>query len=186
VGDQEAALVAGAEVAVQDAYLRAWRALSSFRAESKLSTWPVRIVTNGALGRLRRAKLRTIPLEDAMTSPDPKMQAALADAHGNGPEQSALRAQVRGLIEERIAQLPDAYRTVFMLRAVEEMSATDVAAALDISGVTVRTRFFRARGVWRGSTDRAEWALASRPRWVDRPGWPSPGSCAWPPRTRRW
>lgn len=138
-----------AEDALQDAYLRAWRGLRSFRAESKLSTWLVRIVTNEALGRLRRAKVRTIPLEDAMTSPDPKMQAALADGLDAGPEQTAARAEVRRLIEERIDLLPDAYRTVFMLRAVEELSAADVAQALDIPEATVRTRFFRARRLLR-------------------------------------
>jgi len=140
---------AEAEDAVQDAYLRAWRGLGSFRSESKLSTWLVRIVTNEALGRLRRSKVRTVPLEEAMTSPDPKMQAALADEHDNGPEQAALRAQVRGMIEERIDKLPTPYRTVFVLRAVEEMSSADVAQALDIPEATVRTRFFRARNLLR-------------------------------------
>lgn len=140
---------AEAEDAVQDAFLRAWLALDSFRAESKLSTWLVRIVTNEALGRLRRAKVPTIPLEDAMTSIDPKMQLALADTPGSGPEQSALRAQVRGLIEQQIDLLPDDYRTVFMLRAVEGLSARDVAEALDIPVATVRTRAFRARKLLR-------------------------------------
>lgn len=136
-----------AEDAVQDAFLRAWLALGSFRAESKLSTWLVRIVTNEALGRIRRAKVHTIPLEDAMTSPDPKMQLALADSPGKGPEQTALRAQVRDLIEEQIDQLPDAYRTVFMLSAVEGLSAVDIAQALDLPAATVRTRAFRARSL---------------------------------------
>lgn len=138
-----------AEDAVQDAFLRAWLALASFRAESKLSTWLVRIVTNEALGRLRRAKVHTIPLEDAMTSPDPMMQLALADSPGKGPEHNALRAQVRDLIEEQIDQLPDAYRTVFVLSAVEGLSAADIAQALDIPTATVRTRAFRARNLLR-------------------------------------
>jgi len=140
---------AEAEDAVQDAFLRAWLALDSFRAESKLSTWLVRIVTNEALGRLRRAKVQTIPLEDAMTSPDPKMQLALADTPLSGPEQTALRAQVRSLIEQQIDLLPDDYRTVFMLSAVEELSARDVAEALGIPVATVRTRAFRARKLLR-------------------------------------
>lgn len=139
----------GAEEAVQDAFLRAWLALDSFRAESKLSTWLVRIVTNEALGRLRRAKVHTIPLEDAMTSPDPKMQLALADTPGSGPEQLAVRAQVRSLIEQQIDLLPDDYRTAFMLREVEGLSAKDVAQALDIPVATVRTRAFRARKLLR-------------------------------------
>lgn len=140
---------ADAEDAVQDAFLRAWLALDSFRGESKLSTWLVRIVTNEALGRLRRAKLHSIPLEDAMTSPDPKMQLALADSPGRGPEQSAMRAQVRELIEQQIDLLPDDFRTVFVLSAVEGLSAGDIAAALDIPAATVRTRAFRARNLLR-------------------------------------
>lgn len=139
----------GAEEAVQDAFLRAWLALDSFRADSKLSTWLVRIVTNEALGRVRRAKIHTIPLEDVMTSPDPKMQLALADAPGSGPEQSAMRAQVRSLIEQQIDLLPDDFRTVFVLREVEGLNARDVADALGIPVATVRTRAFRARKLLR-------------------------------------
>ena len=138
-----------AEDAVQDAFLRAWLGLDAFRAESKLSTWLVRIVSNEALGRLRRARLHTVPLEDVMTSADPKMQVSLADSHGNGPEQTALRAQVRVLIEQQIDLLPDAFRTVFMLREVEGLSARDVAVALDIPVATVRTRAHRARNLLR-------------------------------------
>ncbi|HRP46321.1 MAG TPA: RNA polymerase sigma factor, partial [Trueperaceae bacterium] len=139
----------GAEEAVQDAFLRAWLALDSFRAESKLSTWLVRIVTNEALGRLRRAKIHTIPLDDAMTSPDPKMQLALADTPSHGPEQSTQRAQLRAVIEQQIDLLPDDFRTVFMLRDVEGLAARDVAEALGIPVATVRTRGFRARKLLR-------------------------------------
>lgn len=138
-----------AEDAVQDAFLRAWLALDSFRAESKLSTWLVRIVSNEALGRLRRAKLHTVPLEEAMNSLDPKMQLALADNPERGPEHTTERTQVRDLIEQQIDQLPDAYRTVFMLSAVDGLSAVDIADALDMPAATVRTRTFRARRMMR-------------------------------------
>lgn len=140
---------AEAEEAVQDAFFRAWLALASFRAESKLSTWLVRIVTNEALARARRARARTIPLEDAMTSPDPKMQLALADAPTAGPEPLAFRAQVRELIERHIDALPEAYRVVFTLTAVEGLSPSDVAEALGVPAATVRTRAFRARHLLR-------------------------------------
>ena len=60
-----------AEDALQEAYLRAWQALATFRADAKLSTWLVRIVANEALGRLRRKSADIIPLEAAMTAPDP-------------------------------------------------------------------------------------------------------------------
>lgn len=140
---------AEAEDAVQEGYLRAWRALGEFRTESRLSTWLVRIVANEALGRLRRTGAQVIPLEAAMTSPEPETQAALTDTPERGPEHSALRSQVRLLLESRIDLLPEVYRTVFMLRAVEEMSVEEVAQALDIPEATVRTRFFRARSLLR-------------------------------------
>lgn len=140
---------AEAEDAVQEGYLRAWRALGEFRTESRLSTWLVRIVANEALGRLRRTGAQVIPLEAAMTSPEPETQAAFTDTPQRGPEHSALRSQVRTLLESRIDLLPEVYRTVFMLRAVEEMSVEEVAQALDIPEATVRTRFFRARSLLR-------------------------------------
>ena len=151
---------ADAEDVVQESYLRAWRALGSFRAESRLSTWLVRIVTNEALGRLRRTNPHVIPLEIALTSPDSATQAALTSASDQDPEQSAVRAQARRLMEARIDLLPDVYRTVFMLRAVEEMSVAEVAQALEIPEATVRTRFFRARGLLRkGLTNQMDAAL---------------------------
>lgn len=134
-----------AEDAVQDAYLRAWRGLPKFRGGSKLSTWLVRIVSNEALGQLRRARARTFPLEEAMTHPDPDVQLALAAAPESGPEQEALRAETRSTVEGHIDGLPDEFRTVFMLRAVEEWSSREVAEALGIAEATVRTRYFRAR-----------------------------------------
>lgn len=142
---------ADAEDALQEAYLRAWRALGTFRAESRLSTWLVRIVANEALARRRRVSAPTIPLETAMTSPDPATQAALTDAFDRGPEQAAVRAQVRTMMEARIDSLPDVYRTVFVLRGVEEMSVEEVAHVLDVPEATVRTRFFRARNLLRQS-----------------------------------
>lgn len=142
---------AEAEDAAQEAWLSAWRGLGRFRAESRLSTWLVRIVRNEALGRLRRATAVIIPLEAAMTSPEPETQAALADTPARNPEQILARAEIRQLMEARIDRLPEAFRTVFMLRAVEEMSVEEVATALDIPEATVRTRFFRARGMLRES-----------------------------------
>lgn len=138
-----------AEDVVQEAYLRAWRALDKFRKESRFSTWLVRIVTNEALGRLRRNRAHIIPLDAAMTSPEPRVQAALTEDAEKGPEKAAMRRQARELIEARIDRLPDVFRTVFVLRAVEEMSVAEVSEALDIPEATVRSRFFRARSLLR-------------------------------------
>ena len=142
------------EDALQEAYLRAWRALASFRADSKLSTWLVRIVINESLGRLRRRSAQVIPLDAAMESSEQQPEAWMEDDPDQQPDRVAMRAEVRGLMEARIDTLPDAFRTVFMLRAVEELSVEEIAMALEIPEATVRTRFFRARGLLREGLSR--------------------------------
>lgn len=142
---------ADAEDALQEAYLSAWRALASFRSDAKLSTWLVRVVVNEALGRLRRKGAQIIPLDAVMNSFDPEIQASLTENRDQQPERFAMRAQLRKIIEARIDLLPDLYRTVFVLRAIEEMTAQEVALALKIPEATVRTRFFRARNLLRTS-----------------------------------
>lgn len=145
---------AEAEDALQEAYLRAWRALAAYRCESKLSTWLVRIVINEALGRLRRSNAQVIPLVAAMESTDPDTQESMQDDPDQRPEGAAMRAQVRRLMEARIDRLPEAFRCVFMLRAVEEMSVEEVSTALQLPEATVRTRYFRARGLLREGLSR--------------------------------
>jgi RNA polymerase sigma-70 factor (ECF subfamily) len=142
--------------AVQEAYLRAWRALSTFRADARLSTWLVRIVVNEALGRLRHRGAQVVPLSATVDtdgeSETPEMQ--MPANPDDQPESSAMRAQVRQQIEARIDTLPDAFRTVFMLRGVQEMSVEEVAGALAIPEATVRSRFFRARSLLREGLSR--------------------------------
>ena len=70
------------------------------------------------------------------------------------PERIAMRGELRVLMEKRIDTLPDVFRTVFMLRAVEELSVEETAAALEIPEATVRTRFFRARSLLREGLSR--------------------------------
>ena len=142
------------EDVLQEAYLLAWRAIGDFRAEAKLSTWLVRIVINQALARLRRKSAQVIPLDTAMEPIDPELRQALEDDPDQGPERRAQREEMRRLIESRIDLLPESFRIVFMLRAVEEMSVEEVAAVLELPEATVRTRFFRARGLLRESLSR--------------------------------
>ena len=70
------------------------------------------------------------------------------------PDRIAMRGDIRRLMEARIDTLPEAFRTVFMLRAVEELSVEEVASALGLPEATVRTRFFRARGLLREGLSR--------------------------------
>ncbi len=147
---------AEAEDAVQDAYLRAYHAIGDFRGESSLSTWLVRIAANEALGRLRKSKRRAeiiVLHDDADATGMTDHRNDIADA-AEQPDAAASRAEVRKLIEAKIDKLPDAFRTVFVLRAVEEMTVEETADCLGLPAATVRTRFFRARGLLRESLAR--------------------------------
>jgi len=142
---------AEAEDAVQDAYLRAFRAMDTFRADARLSTWLTRIVVNESLQRLRKLKRSA----EVITMDGETVEAAAEapDESGatRGPEADAVRGEARRIMESRIDRLPDAFRAVFVLRGVEEMSVEETAAALGIPEATVRTRFFRARSLLRES-----------------------------------
>jgi RNA polymerase sigma-70 factor (ECF subfamily) len=141
---------AEAEDAVQEAYLRAYRSFGSFRGEAKLSTWLVRIAANEALARRRKEARRTniVPIRGAdLDAADTGPEASVP--YVEEPQHQAARGELRRLLEAKIDSLPDAFRTVFVLRALEELSVDETAAALDIPPATVRTRFFRARSLLR-------------------------------------
>ncbi|HEY4957175.1 MAG TPA: RNA polymerase sigma factor [Caldimonas sp.] len=142
------------EDALQEAYLRAWRSFGAFRAEAKVSTWLARIVINEALGRLRRRGAQVIPMDAAIDVDEQQDEPGMEDDADREPERVAMRGELRVLMEKRIDTLPDAFRTVFMLRAVEELSVEETAAALEIPEATVRTRFFRARSLLREGLSR--------------------------------
>ena len=140
---------AEAEDALQEAYLRAWRSLGSFRSEARLSTWLVRIVINESLGRLRRRGAQVLALDATIDLADISMEDVMEDNPDDRPERAAMRSELRAMMEACIDALPEAFRTVFMLRAVEELSVEEVSAALGLPEATVRPRFFRARGLLR-------------------------------------
>lgn len=140
-----------AEDALQDAYLLAYRAMGTFRGDAKLSTWLVRIVVNESIRRLRRRNrlARVIALDGTSETGTEAAEAKMIERPSDGPEPAAVRSQTRRLLESKIDQLPEAFRSVFILRAVEEMSVEETAAVLTIPEATVRSRFFRARGLLR-------------------------------------
>lgn len=140
--------------ALQEAYLRAWRALATFRADAKLSTWLARIVVNEALGRLRRSGAQVLPLNASVDADEETPELQMHANPDQQPDHLAMRSQVRRQIEARIDTLPDSFRSVFMLRGVEELSVEEVAAALGIPQATVRSRFFRARAILREGLSR--------------------------------
>lgn len=147
---------AEAEDAVQESYLQAYRAMGSFRGDAKLATWLVRIVVNESVGRLRKMRrtAAVIPLGIEPGEEPPVGESGPDDEAPDQPERETLRTEVRRILEAKIDDLPDAFRTVFMLRAIDEMSVEDAATSLGIPEATVRTRFFRARGLLRESLAR--------------------------------
>jgi RNA polymerase sigma-70 factor (ECF subfamily) len=145
-----------AEDCVQEAYLQGFRSIGGFRGESKLSTWLTRIVVNQALGTMRKRKEqdRDISLDNVLDLDGRVRGASASVIEPEQPDASAVREEMRRLLERKIDQLPAAFRTVFMLRALEEMSARETAECLGIPEATVRTRFFRARSLLRGSLEK--------------------------------
>lgn len=147
---------AEAEDAAQEAWLLAFRSMGSWRGEAKLSTWLVRIVVNESLARRKRrargAEVISLDGESAMEVA--AAEASMREESPDQPERESMRAESRKLIEAKIDELPDAFREVFVLRAVEEMEVAEVAACLGIPEATVRTRFFRARALLRESLSR--------------------------------
>lgn len=147
---------ADAEDAVQDAYLLAYRGIAGFRGDAKLSTWLTRIVVNEALTKSRKRNRRAeiISLGGDAEWDQEETEVNMNTGVSESPERDAMRAQARHLLEKSIDGLPDVFRTVFVLRALEEMSGEEVARCLDIPEATVRTRFFRAKGLLREALSR--------------------------------
>jgi len=142
---------AEAEDAAQEAWLLAYRAIGNFRGDAKLSTWLVRIVVNEAIsrGRKRSRGAEVIQLSGETQEDGGAVEENVNRTLPEQPEHAARRAQTRKLLEAKIDELPDAFRTVFVLRALEELSVEESAVALGIPDATVRSRFFRARGLLR-------------------------------------
>lgn len=137
---------AEAEEAVQEGYIRAFTRLDGFKGDASFATWLARIVLNEALGRLRR-RHPTIALDEvAAELPDDEADRTGAEP---SPEQAMARVEIRRAIEKAVDALPAPFRSVFMLRAIEQLSVEETAACLGILSETVKTRFHRAKKLLR-------------------------------------
>jgi len=137
---------AEAEECVQAAYLAAFGAIGTFEGRSALSTWLTRIVVNEALGRRRSEERRRRHLEGkGVAVLDDYREALMRGSDSEMPDVAVAREQIRKLLEQAVAALPEAFRTVFVLREIEGLSSEDTAAILDVPVATVKTRLFRGR-----------------------------------------
>jgi RNA polymerase sigma-70 factor, ECF subfamily len=122
--------------AVQVAYVRAYYHLDQFRGPTGFKSWLARIVVNEANARLRRAP--TLVEHDDQV-------LALPDWDAEGPESAAIAGDLLQVLQAAIDRLPEEFRSVFMLRGVEQLSVAETADMLGIKAATVKTRFHRAR-----------------------------------------
>lgn len=135
-----------AEDVLQEAWVRAYEHLDQFEGRASFSTWVTRIAYHEALSRARNSK-RWTPLENAaggvMAEADRKRATA------ETPEMQAIRAQLGQVLQAAIDALPETYRSVFVLREVEQLSTSETAESLELSEEAVKTRLHRSRALLR-------------------------------------
>jgi RNA polymerase sigma-70 factor (ECF subfamily) len=134
-----------AEDVMQDAYVRAYQHLDQFAGRAKFSTWLTRIAVHEALARShRRSRFEAIDDPDFHGDSMPSLQSSAPN-----PEQRASTAELNGLLESAIMTLPETYRTVLVMRDVEEMNTAETAACLNLTEENVKVRLHRARALLR-------------------------------------
>lgn len=136
---------ADAEDVAQEAFLKAFRNLKNFRAESKFSTWLISITLNEARSRLRRKS--AVPMEslDEPSDEQGHVSPALLRDWREIPSEAVERLEVRQLLQQAVADIPLIYRETFVLRDIEELSVNETAETLGISVASVKVRLHRAR-----------------------------------------
>jgi RNA polymerase sigma-70 factor (ECF subfamily) len=134
-----------AEDVLQDAFLKAYTHLDNFKGDSKFYTWIVRIAVNEALMRLRKRKTdRSVPLDEPVELGEETVQREIAVWEDN-PEQQYSQEEWRRILDEAVDSLKPDFRTVFVLRDIEELSTEETAETLGISVPAVKSRLLRAR-----------------------------------------
>ena len=134
-----------AEDVLQETFLKAFEHLGGFQGQSKFYTWIVRIAVNESLMKLRKRKSdRTVPLDEPVDTGEDTVVREIA-VWDEDPEQQYSQEELRGILDEAVQGLRPVFRTVFVLRDIEEMSTEETAEALGISVPAVKSRLLRAR-----------------------------------------
>jgi RNA polymerase sigma-70 factor, ECF subfamily len=134
-----------AEDVLQETFLKAYSHLDDFQGNSRFYTWLVRISVNEALMKLRKRRSdRTVPLDDPIDTGEDELVREVAVWDEN-PEERYSRDELGQILDEAIQSLKPAYRTVFVLRDIEELSIEETAEALNLSISAVKSRLLRAR-----------------------------------------
>ncbi|HXS89597.1 MAG TPA: RNA polymerase sigma factor RpoE [Steroidobacteraceae bacterium] len=135
---------AEAEDVAQEAFLKAYRALASFRGDSAFYTWLYRIAINTAKNALVSNRRRPVDFDLDLQDPEQYDRHARLK-EGDTPEGVLLTEEIRSVVEKAMEQLPEDLRTAIVLRELEGLSYEEIAEAMDCPVGTVRSRIFRAR-----------------------------------------
>ena len=122
----------------QEAFLRAWKAMGTFRGESKFTTWLYRIVTNLCYNRLPG-------LQREIAQTEVEAAETMAQSNSQSPAASVETADQTAWLHRKVEALPVKYRLVITLFYLQEMSYHEIAETLDVPMGTVKTHLFRAR-----------------------------------------
>jgi RNA polymerase sigma-70 factor, ECF subfamily len=134
-----------AEDVLQETFLKAYEHLDQFQGNSKFYTWIVRIAVNQSLMKLRRRKNdKSVSMDDAIDTGEDMIVREIA-AWDENPEERLSREEIGGILDSAIEGLEPPYRSVFVLRDIEELSTEDTAEALGLSVPAVKSRLLRAR-----------------------------------------
>jgi RNA polymerase sigma-70 factor (ECF subfamily) len=135
---------AEAEDVAQEAFIKAYRALASFRGDSAFYTWLYRIAINTAKNALVSNRRRPVDFDLDLQDPEQYDRHARLK-EGDTPEGVLLTEEIRAVVERAMEQLPEDLRTAIVLRELEGLSYEEIAEAMDCPVGTVRSRIFRAR-----------------------------------------
>ncbi len=133
-----------AEDVMQEAFLKSYSNLDRFQGDSRFYTWLVRIAVNEALMKLRKRRPSQVSLDEPVETEDDSMPREIED-WGPSPEQRYAQTQLQEILSGAIAELDPAFRIVFLLRDVEELSTEETAELLGLSVPAVKSRLLRAR-----------------------------------------
>jgi len=141
-----------AEDVLQETFLNAFRAIESFRGDSSFSTWIYRIATNNALMKLRKSGRVEVEFNEDLPNLAPSENRAPV-GYIDSPVDALFEKELLSELDEAVRKLPEKYRTIFLLRDVEEFSTTETAEILGITESAVKSRLHRARLFLRESLD---------------------------------
>src|SRR5580704_10021154 len=134
-----------AEDVLQETFLKAYEHLDQFQGNSKFYTWVVRIAVNQSLMKLRRRKAdRSVSLDETIDTGEDTVVREIA-AWDEDPEQQFSRDELGGILDTAVQSLEPPYRSVFVLRDIDELSTEETAEALGLSVPAVKSRLLRAR-----------------------------------------